>query len=69
MCIINTLGITNGYLFSYRDYLKLVKREVSFVHSLPLNVIIEIVGWIYFLAWSVSFYPQVSLVVVFRHSL
>ncbi|XP_057697644.1 cystinosin [Corythoichthys intestinalis] len=29
------------------------------VHSDALAVLSEIVGWIYFLAWSVSFYPQV----------
>ena len=36
-----------------------MKREVAFVHSLPLNVIIDVVGWIYFFAWSISSYPQV----------
>ena len=24
-----------------------------------LNIISDIVGWIYFIAWSVSFYPQI----------
>ncbi|XP_064386402.1 cystinosin-like [Halichondria panicea] len=43
------------------EYLALVEREVAFVHSLPLNIIIAIVGWIYFAAWSVSFYPQIIL--------
>ena len=38
-----------------------MERELSFVHSLPLNIIIAIVGWIYFAAWSISFYPQVNL--------
>lgn len=41
--------------------MEFVKREVVFVHSLPLNVVIDVVGWIYFLAWSISFYPQVRL--------
>ena len=29
------------------------------VHWKPLNIIIAIVGWIYFVAWSISFYPQI----------
>ena len=33
--------------------------RVTVVHSLPLNIIIIVVGWIYFVAWSISFYPQV----------
>ena len=43
----------------HREYIKLVKREVAFAHSLPLNIVIIVVGWIYFAAWSISFYPQV----------
>lgn len=35
--------------------------EVTVVHSDALNIVIIIVGWIYFCAWSVSFYPQVIL--------
>jgi cystinosin len=26
-----------------------------------VNILIQIVGWIYFLAWSISFYPQIIL--------
>ncbi|CAN9500792.1 unnamed protein product [Ophioblennius macclurei] len=29
------------------------------VHSNALSVLSEVIGWMYFLAWSVSFYPQV----------
>ncbi|XP_067872021.1 cystinosin-like [Heterodontus francisci] len=29
------------------------------VHSNALNIINHIIGWIYFVAWSISFYPQV----------
>lgn len=36
-----------------------VQPEVAIVHSLPLNIVIIVVGWIYFVAWSVSFYPQI----------
>ncbi|XP_041474918.1 cystinosin-like isoform X2 [Lytechinus variegatus] len=35
--------------------------EVNVVHSSALSIIIIVVGWIYFVAWSVSFYPQVFL--------
>ncbi|XP_072018726.1 cystinosin-like [Amphiura filiformis] len=35
--------------------------RVQVVHSEALSIIIIIVGWIYFAAWSVSFYPQVIL--------
>ena len=31
------------------------------MHSKPLNIIIAIIGWIYFVAWSISFYPQVNI--------
>ncbi|XP_013403521.1 cystinosin [Lingula anatina] len=33
--------------------------RVSVVHSLPLVTVNAVIGWIYFVAWSVSFYPQV----------
>ncbi|XP_078536070.1 cystinosin isoform X2 [Lissotriton helveticus] len=29
------------------------------IHSRPLQISDQIIGWIYFLAWSISFYPQV----------
>lgn len=35
--------------------------RIDVVHSSVLNIFIEIVGWIYFIAWSVSFYPQTIL--------
>ncbi|XP_074640765.1 cystinosin homolog isoform X4 [Tubulanus polymorphus] len=35
--------------------------RIEIVHSQPLTVVIAIVGWIYFAAWSISFYPQVFL--------
>lgn len=34
---------------------------VSVVHSKPLNIVIAVIGWIYFAAWTISFYPQVIL--------
>ncbi len=35
--------------------------RLSNIHSKTTNVFIDIIGWIYFIAWSVSFYPQVIL--------
>jgi len=35
--------------------------RVTIAISSPLIVISEIVGWIYFAAWSVSFYPQIYI--------
>ena len=36
-----------------------VVREVGVIHSDPLQIIIIVIGWVYFAAWSISFYPQV----------
>ena len=33
--------------------------RVNVIHSHLVNVISSIVGWIYFFAWSISFYPQI----------
>lgn len=35
------------------------KIHFMVVHSNALLVISQVIGWIYFVAWSVSFYPQV----------
>jgi cystinosin len=29
--------------------------------SLALTVLSQVVGWVYFFAWSISFYPQIYL--------
>ena len=34
--------------------------QINVVHNLPLSIINAVIGWIYFVAWSVSFYPQVG---------
>ena len=36
-----------------------VKREISIIHYKALDIFSIVVGWIYFAAWSISFYPQV----------
>uniref|UniRef100_A0A0N5C642 Cystinosin homolog n=1 Tax=Strongyloides papillosus TaxID=174720 RepID=A0A0N5C642_STREA len=35
--------------------------RVEIIHSTFLSVLIVITGWIYFFAWSISFYPQIYL--------
>jgi len=34
---------------------------IDIARSQGLNIFIQLVGWIYFLAWSISFYPQIIL--------
>lgn len=38
-----------------------VSFQIRVVHYLPLAIINAVIGWIYFAAWSISFYPQVYL--------
>jgi len=33
--------------------------RVTVMNSYPVEIISIVIGWIYFLAWSVSFYPQI----------
>lgn len=35
--------------------------RVTVAISSPLIVISDVVGWIYFAAWSISFYPQIYI--------
>ncbi|GMS84896.1 hypothetical protein PENTCL1PPCAC_7071, partial [Pristionchus entomophagus] len=35
--------------------------RIRVIRSHPLDVIVDIVGWAYFLAWSISFWPQIIL--------
>ena len=56
------------YLFQLAiDLFVLLSREedvfvtISVVRSLALVVVNAVIGWAYFVAWSVSFYPQVYL--------
>lgn len=35
--------------------------RITVMHSHAINVISYIMGWIYFAAWSVSFYPQIYI--------
>ncbi|GMR36619.1 hypothetical protein PMAYCL1PPCAC_06814, partial [Pristionchus mayeri] len=35
--------------------------RIRIIRSHPLDVIVDVVGWAYFLAWSISFWPQIIL--------
>jgi len=32
--------------------------QFQVIHSIIVKYVDEVIGWIYFLAWSISFYPQ-----------
>lgn len=39
----------------------LTELEMASWHSVPLHVAYEVLGWLAFVCWSISFYPQVIL--------
>ncbi|KAM3619152.1 uncharacterized protein V6R79_003759 [Siganus canaliculatus] len=55
------VGQVTTYLHSNYTELTTPSVRIRFmvVHSSGLLVISQVIGWIYFVAWSVSFYPQV----------
>lgn len=55
------VGQLTAYLYSNDTRIKSFETRIRFliVRSNVLFIINQIIGWIYFLAWSVSFYPQV----------
>ncbi|XP_074492671.1 cystinosin [Sebastes fasciatus] len=54
------VGQVTTYLLSNNTDLNssYVRIHFTVIHSNVLSVISQMIGWIYFLAWSVSFYPQ-----------
>ncbi|KAL7867247.1 hypothetical protein AOLI_G00150610 [Acnodon oligacanthus] len=54
------VGQVTVYLYSNNPDIESMKTRIRFlvVRSYTLAVINQIIGWIYFLAWSISFYPQ-----------
>lgn len=54
------VGQVTAYLSSNDTRIKNIETRIRFliVRSNVLFIINQIIGWIYFLAWSVSFYPQ-----------
>ncbi|XP_041791494.1 cystinosin [Chelmon rostratus] len=55
------VGQVTTYLLSNDTDFNSLSVRIRFmvVHSNILSIINQVIGWIYFLAWSVSFYPQV----------
>uniref|UniRef100_A0A8C1JFK5 Cystinosin, lysosomal cystine transporter n=1 Tax=Cyprinus carpio TaxID=7962 RepID=A0A8C1JFK5_CYPCA len=55
------VGQVTAYLSSNNTHIKSLETRIRFliVRSNVLFIINQIIGWIYFLAWSVSFYPQI----------
>ena len=64
---IHVLGCHEGHLVLSAQSTQInASSAIGFVlidiaRSHVLNVFIQIVGWIYFFAWSISFYPQIYL--------
>ncbi|KAM9320335.1 cystinosin [Gastrophryne carolinensis] len=52
------VGQVTAYLYSNSSLTDRTRIRFLVIRSLTLEVIEQIIGWIYFLAWSVSFYPQ-----------
>ncbi|XP_018557367.1 cystinosin [Lates calcarifer] len=54
------VGQVTTYLISNNTDLNSLAVRIRFmvIHSNILSVISQVIGWMYFLAWSVSFYPQ-----------
>ncbi|XP_067287172.1 cystinosin [Pseudorasbora parva] len=54
------VGQVTAYLYSNDTRIKSFETRIRFliVRSNVLFIINQIIGWIYFVAWSVSFYPQ-----------
>ncbi|XP_029906120.1 cystinosin [Myripristis murdjan] len=54
------VGQVTTYLLSNNTDVDSMTTRLRFmvIHSNALSVISQVIGWIYFVAWSVSFYPQ-----------
>ncbi|KAM3936379.1 cystinosin [Leptodactylus fuscus] len=53
------VGQVTAYLQSDNPNNNRPRIRFLVIHSLAVDVLGQIIGWTYFLAWSVSFYPQV----------
>ncbi|XP_062888856.1 cystinosin-like isoform X2 [Mobula hypostoma] len=55
------VGQVSAYLYSNSSNLTRSSAHIHFLvlHSSALKFVNKVIGWIYFLAWSISFYPQV----------
>ncbi|KAM5179775.1 cystinosin [Mantella aurantiaca] len=53
------VGQVTAYLYSNSSHTAGPRIRFLVIHSFTVEVLEQIIGWIYFLAWSISFYPQV----------
>uniref|UniRef100_A0A673X5L0 Cystinosin, lysosomal cystine transporter n=2 Tax=Salmo trutta TaxID=8032 RepID=A0A673X5L0_SALTR len=55
------VGQVTSYLYSNNTDIASFKTRIRFlvIRSNIIDIINQLIGWIYFLAWSISFYPQV----------
>ncbi|XP_055796535.1 cystinosin-like isoform X2 [Salvelinus fontinalis] len=55
------VGQVTAYLYSNNADIASFKTRIRFlvIRSNIIDIINQLIGWIYFLAWSISFYPQV----------
>ncbi|XP_054857583.1 cystinosin [Eublepharis macularius] len=53
------IGQVTVYLLSNQSSLNEPRIRFLVIHSNALRIVDQVIGWIYFFAWSISFYPQV----------
>ncbi|XP_060115539.1 cystinosin [Heteronotia binoei] len=53
------IGQVTAYLHANQSNLNGPRIRFLVIHSYALRILDQVIGWIYFLAWSISFYPQV----------
>ena len=55
-----SFGLSHGNETIFKN-LNDVKRAAPVAHYYALIIFSDVIGWAYFVAWSISFYPQVFL--------
>lgn len=55
------VGQVTAFVSSNSSLINSLSLRIRFlvIHSSVVDVLSQVIGWVYFLAWSVSFYPQV----------
>ncbi|KAM8976063.1 cystinosin [Pelodytes ibericus] len=53
------VGQVTAYLHGNNSHITGPRIRFLVIHSFSVEILGQIIGWIYFIAWSVSFYPQV----------
>ncbi|KFO74377.1 Cystinosin, partial [Cuculus canorus] len=52
------VGQVTVYLYAINSNITGPRIQFQVIHSIIVRYADEVIGWIYFLAWSISFYPQ-----------